>query len=60
MLDVAPRGNAFLRLWFSGNAAAGGDVHGSHSEVHLFLNDRDNAGQSEECYLFRVHTDAAM
>lgn len=50
-MDVPPRGSAFMRLWFTipPNSLP------QHKEAHLFLCDVDG-GQSEECYLFRIHS----
>ena len=48
---MAPQGNAYLRLWFSGEAARGRSGR-EEQEVYLFLNNED--GQNEECFLFRV------
>jgi hypothetical protein len=45
-LDVAPHGNAYLRLLFTGVISAG------TTEVYLFLN--DEYGQNEESFLFRL------
>jgi hypothetical protein len=50
-LEVSPHGNAYLRLWFNGTKP-GGDT--SAREVFLFLN--DESGQSEESFLFTIHT----
>eukprot|EP01038_Epipyxis_sp_PR26KG_P004534 gene4534-6404_t len=56
-VDVAPFGNAYLRLWFSANDGNSSAIaHNNHNkmEVFLFLNDADS-GQNEECYLFNIH-----
>lgn len=47
-MDVAPHGNAYLRLLFNGIQPGQGVA-----EVYLFLN--DEIGQNEECFLFRAH-----
>jgi len=46
VVEVAPHGSAYLRLWFN----AGADTE----DVYLFLND-GLTGQNEESFLFRVH-----
>ncbi len=52
VMDVAPHGNAYLRLWFNGITMGSGT-----RDVFLFLN--DETGQNEECFLFRVHEGVA-
>ena len=49
-LEVAPNGNSYLRLWFSGKQGDAGQ--GGHQDVYLFLNNDD--GQNEESFLFHV------
>jgi hypothetical protein len=53
-LDVAPQGNAYLRLQFSAAVDLDGDADGfgGIADVYLFLNDEN--GQNEECFLFRI------
>lgn len=46
-VQMAPRGQEFLRLWFSGHD------HGT-KEVYLFIND-ENCDQNEECLLIQLH-----
>jgi hypothetical protein len=48
IVDVAPYGTAYLRLWFCGSKEGSGT-----QDVHLFLND-SHEGQNEECYLFKI------
>ena len=49
-LEVAPNGNSYLRLWFSGKQGDAGQ--GGHQDVYLFLKNDD--GQNEESFLFHV------
>jgi len=48
VLEVAPQGSAYLRLWFAGKTGDGEAL----DEVYLFLT--DDAGQMEECFSFRL------
>ena len=52
ILEVTPHGNAYLRLWFNSSAASSLAALEGIGEVFLFLN--DEAGQSEESFLFTV------
>ena len=45
-LDVAPRGTAYIKLWFAAASEPGMEEH------FCFINDAD--GQSEECLLLRT------
>ena len=45
-LDVAPRGSAYIKLWFAAASQPGMEEH------FCFINDAD--GQSEECLLLRT------
>ena len=51
-LEVAPHGNAYLRLWF--NSSASSASHLDVVEVFLFLN--DETGQSEESFQFTIRS----
>jgi hypothetical protein len=51
ILEVAPFGSAYLRLWFAGPAGSG---DGEPREAFLFF--ADDLGQIEESFLFRIHT----
>lgn len=64
VVEIAPLGSTYLRLWFAPWAGLGkvssddngrrpGQINGEIRDVYLFLNDADE-GQSEECHLFRV------
>lgn len=50
VLDVAPHGNSYLRLWFSKKRDE--ILIGGSQEVYLFLN--NDEGQNEESFLFQV------